>query len=270
MVAPAAPRALVDPALERDRPALDRLRAASLPLLGGIIVWELIARLWQVSFLPPFSDVVRAAARMTASGEIIGPLTTSLANLAIGYGLAVLFGVSLGLLMGRYRAVEHLFDLYVYGFLVAPKIVFIPVLLALFGFSRSVQVAVIFLSACFVIVVNAMTAIRTVDPRCIEMARSFGASERQLFWRVLLPGALPLTMAGARLGMGRAIKGMIIGELFITIVGMGALLRGYGSRFDSASVFGILLIVVAVALVCSALVRAIELRLTHWAGGRAR
>jgi NitT/TauT family transport system permease protein len=101
------------------------------------------------------------------------------------------------------------------------------------------------------------------------MALVFGANRRQLFWKVLLPGSLPLTLAGVRLGMGRAVAGMITGEMFITLSGLGAQLRTYGNRFDAASVFAILLVVVAVALVCSLAVRRVERRLTRWAGPAA-
>jgi NitT/TauT family transport system permease protein len=205
---------------------------------------------------------------MIVSGQILGYLAASLVGLVVGYGLAAACGVTLGLLMGRYRKVEYLFDLYLNAFLATPKIVFVPVLFALFGVSRTVQIAVVFLSAFFIIVVNTMSAIRTVDATYVEMARSFGAKERQLFLKILLPGALPLTMAGLRLGMGRAVKGMINGEMFIAIFGLGALLRTYSSRFDAEKVFAILLVVIVVALTCSSVVQAVERRLTRWTESR--
>ncbi|HEX7588220.1 MAG TPA: ABC transporter permease [Anaerolineae bacterium] len=230
----------------------------------GIAAWEIAGRVWHISFLPPFSNVIGAAVGLIASGQILGNLATSLLGLLVGYTLAAFSGVGLGVLMGRYRKIEHLFDIYINAFLAAPKIAFIPVLFAFFGVSRSVQVAVVFMSAFFIIVINTMSAIRSVDATYIEMARSFGAREHQLFWRVLIPGAVPLTMAGLRLGMGRAVKGMINGEMFIAVFGLGGLLRTYGSRFDAEKVFAILLVVIAVALACSAVVEAVEQRLTYW------
>jgi NitT/TauT family transport system permease protein len=239
-------------------------RSTVFALLVGVGVWELVGRLWQINFLPPFSSVLRASVSMIVSGQILGYLAASLVGLVVGYGLAAACGVTLGLLMGRYRKVEYLFDLYLNAFLAAPKIVFVPVLFALFGVSRTVQIAVVFLSAFFIIVVNTMSAIRTVDATYVEMARSFGAKERQLFLKILLPGALPLTMAGLRLGMGRAVKGMINGEMFIAIFGLGALLRTYSSRFDAEKVFAILLVVIVVALVCTSAVQYVERRVTRW------
>jgi ABC-type nitrate/sulfonate/bicarbonate transport system permease component len=235
-----------------------------IALLAGLAVWEVAGRALHYSFLPPFSTVLRALLDLIASGQILGYLGASLVSLMIGYALAVSGGVLLGLLMGRYRRVEYVFDPYISAFLATPKIVFVPILYALFGLGRGTQVAIVFLSAFFIIVINTMGGIRNVDASCIEMARAFGASERQLFRKVLLPGALPLTMAGLRLGIGRGVKGMITGEMFIALFGLGALLRKYGGRFDSARVFAILLVVIGVALLCSFAVRLLENRFTAW------
>ena len=235
-----------------------------LSLLAGMAAWELVSRVWAIPFLPPFSTVLRTAVAMTLAGDVLRDLTFSLANLAIGYGLAVFTGIGAGLAMGRYRKVAYALDPLVTAMLASPKLLFVPLLYALFGVSRSAQIAVIFLSAVFVVVANTARAVRTVDPAAIQMALSFGATRRQLFWKVLLPGSLPLTMAGLRLGMGRAVAGMITGEMFITLFGLGAQLHTYGARFDAASVFAILLIVVAVALICAQAVRQVERRLTRW------
>lgn len=246
--------------------ASSRLRVPTsfFSLLVGVVAWELIGRWAGLRFLPPFSHVLLAGIELIASGQILNHLVASLLSLLIGYGLAVALGLLLGGLMGRYRTVEYVFDPYLNAFLATPKIVLLPVMYTFFGLSRLVQVAVIFLSAFFVIVLNTMRGIQTLDPTYVEMARAFGAKEHQLFRKVLLPGALPLTMAGLRLAIGHAVKGMVTGEMFITVFGMGALLRIYGGRFDAEKVFAILLVVIGVGLVCSYAVQAVERRLTHW------
>ena len=239
-------------------------RQALVALLAGVAIWELAGRVLDYSFLPPFSNVLRALADLIASGQILGYLGASLVSLVIGYLLAATCGILLGLLMGRYRWVEYTFEPFVSVFLATPKIVLIPILYALFGVGRGSQVAIVFLSAFFIIVMNTMAGIRNVEASYVEMARAYGASERQIFWKVLLPGALPLTMAGLRLGVGRGVRGMIKGEMFIAVFGLGALLIKYGSRFDSARVFAILIVVVGVALICSAIARTVERRVTAW------
>jgi ABC-type nitrate/sulfonate/bicarbonate transport system permease component len=239
-------------------------RSALVALLIGACAWELIGRLGHISFLPPFSHVLLTAGRLIAGGQVLGFLASSLLALLVGYGLAVVAGVALGLLMGRYRQVEYALDPYINALAATPTIALVPVLFVFFGISRTVVVAVVFLSAFFVIVINTMSAIRTVDASYVEMARSFGATERQLFAKVLLPASLPLTMAGLRLGMGRAVKGMVNGEMLIAVFGLGGLLSAYGSRFDAEGVFAVLLIVVSVALLCAFVVRSIERRVTRW------
>jgi NitT/TauT family transport system permease protein len=239
-------------------------RQSLLSLLLGAAIWEVAGRALQLSFLPPMSSVLSAAADLIASGQIAGDLLASLGSLAVGYGLAVLGGLTLGLLVGRYRWADMAIAPYINALLVTPKLVLVPILYSLFGLGRGVQVAVIFLNAFFIITVNTAAGIRSVETSYIEMARVFGASEGQLFRKVLLPGALPLTMAGLRLGIGRAVKGMITGEMLITVFGLGALLRKYGSRFDSQRLFAILLIVVGVALLCTLVMQAIERRVTAW------
>ncbi len=239
---------------------------ALLSLLAGFTAWEITGRVWAIPFLPPFSKVLETAVRLTLAGKIAADLMFSLANLALGYSLAVVSGVGIGLVMGRHRRAEYALSPLLIGMLASPKLLFVPVLYALFGVSRNAQIAVIFLSAVFIIVANTMSAVRTVDRETVQMALAFGANQRQLFWKVLLPGSLPLTMAGLRLGMGRAIAGMITGEMFITLFGLGGQLRAYGNRFDAAGVFALLLIVVVVALACTHAVRLAERRLTRWTG----
>jgi NitT/TauT family transport system permease protein len=188
-----------------------------------------------------------------------------LSSLAVGFGLAVAVGLPLGALMGRYRAVEHLFDLYLYAFLATPNLIYVPILFALFGVGREAQVALVFLYAFFVILANTMTGVQASDAALEEMARSFGAREPHLLRRVVLPGALPMVMAGLRLGMGRAVKGMINGEMFIALTGLGALIRTYGGRFEADKVLGVLLVIVALAVAAVGLVQALERRMTRWA-----
>jgi len=243
---------------------LQDARAGWLSLPAGIVAWEIAGRVSDFAFLPPFSAAVTAVWRMTWSGELPLNLLASLTALLAGYAAAVCAGIPLGLVMGRYRRVDAFLDAYITILLATPKLLFVPVLFGIFGTSRLTQVIFIFLSAVVIITVNARSGVRGVDAGCVEMARSFGATERQVLARVLLPGALPLVMAGVRMGMGRGVRAMIMGDMLIAVVGVGALLRKYGGRFDAASVFGLLLVVVGVALACTWTIRSVERRMTRW------
>ena len=235
-----------------------------LSLPAGMVVWEIAGRVWQFEFLPPFSAAVAATWRMTWSGELPSSIAASLISLVMGYTAAVCIGVPLGILMGRHRRVDAFLGVYVTILLATPSLMFVPVLFSLFGTSRLTQVTFIFLSALVIIIVNTRSGVRSVDPGSIEMARAFGAAERQVFTRILLPGAVPLIMAGARMGMGRGVRAMIKGDMLIAVVGIGALLRKYGGRFDAASVLGLLLAIIALALACTSTIRWVERRMTRW------
>lgn len=242
-----------------------RFPAAAAGALIGAVVWEVAGRSLQLPFLPPLSEAVLASSRLIGMTEVRRHLAESLVSLTLGYLLAASLGLVLGSLMGRFRRVGYFFDLYLQVFLASPSLIYVPVLFALFGVGRSLQMAVVFLYAFFVIVSNTMAGVRAGDGGLIEMSRSFGASQGQVFWMVTLPSALPLILAGLRLGMARAMKGMVNGEIFVALTGLGALIRTYGGRFDAANMFGVLLLILAVAVTGVGLVQVVERRLTGWA-----
>jgi NitT/TauT family transport system permease protein len=199
-----------------------------------------------------------------SNGKLIASLSTSLTTLVIGFFLAVFVGVVLGLLMGRFRAVEHFLDLYVNTLMSAPTTAFVPVLILWFGLGVESRIAVVFLFAVFVIIINTMTGVKQVDTVLVEMARSFGAQQREIFFKIMLPAALPAIMAGLRLGIGRAVKGMVTAEMLLTLTGMGAMIMQYGSAFATDSLFAVILTVLLVALLTMKGVQWLDRRLTGW------
>jgi len=234
-------------------------------LIAGAAIWEGLGRALGLQWLPPFSRVMEAFVQFLASGIILSNLQASLSSLLIGFTLSLVLGLLLGSLMGRYRAVEKAADIYVHALFVCPSILFAPIFFAIFGLSDAARIAIIVVYSTFVIVINTATAIRTVDPSLVEMAYSFGCRERQIFTRILLPASLPLVFAGIRLGMGRAVKGMINGEMLIAFVGLGALAQKYGAQFDTAKVYAIAMVVLIIGLASNAVVQTVENRLTRWA-----
>jgi ABC-type nitrate/sulfonate/bicarbonate transport system permease component len=240
-------------------------RAAALIALA--LAWEAVGRLVRFPFLPPLTSVLSALWALTVDGEILGSLAWSLASLVVGYALAAALGLALGAVMARHPAIDSLLDPYVGAMLAAPNLVFVPVLAALLGAGRATQVAVVFLYAFFLITATTAAALRMADAVLVDMARSFGAADRQLFWKVLVPGSAPLIFAGLRIGVVRAVKGMIGGEMLVAMTGLGALARTYGSRFDAERALAILLVITAVALVGARLIEALERRMV---GGSRR
>lgn len=237
----------------------------SLSLLGGAALWEALGWALNLPWLPPFSKVVAALPELIQSGEILANLVVSLRTLAIGFAISLVGGLFVGTMMGLFRRVDQALGIYVNAFLFTPGLVFAPIFFALFHLSDWTRIAVIVKYALFIIIINTATAIRTADPALIEMARSFGATNRQIFLRILLPASLVVLFAGIRLGVGRAVEGMINGEMFIAFVGLGGVVQKYGSQFDASKVLAVTLVILIVALAAGVLVRAADRRMTSWA-----
>lgn len=233
-------------------------------LLAGIVIWQALGLTLHFEWLPPFSAAVAKVAEMWSGGELQTALAESLGNLAVGYLVSAVAGVGLGTAMALFPKVNFALRIYVNAFLLAPSIVMAPIFFIFFGLSRLTPISVIVLYSVLFITVNTYTAMTQVDRHLEEMARCLGAGRWQVFRHVTLPAALPLTMAGLRLGMGRAVKGMINGELFIAIVGLGRLDETFESTFDAAGILAIMLIVIAVAVLATSVVQVADRRVNGW------
>ncbi|MEM7336606.1 MAG: ABC transporter permease [Chloroflexota bacterium] len=244
---------------------LDKWWPSLASIVVGVVAWELLGRTLNFPFFPPLSDIVVAWLEIYQTGELIPELLGSLRSLVIGYALAVVLGIGLGMLMGRFRLVEYFFNPFIDINVSTPTLIYVPILFAIFGVGDATRYTIVFMYAFFIIVVNTVTGIHGVDPTLVEMARSFGASEGQLFRKIMLPDALPMIMAGLRIGMSRAVKGMINGELFIALVGLGARLRFYSGAFNIEKVLAILLTIIVVASITTAMVQWLDRRVTGWA-----
>lgn len=264
MSAIAERRRATTPAAVRPRLSWRRLPASLLSLTVGAVLWEVVGRIADVPFFPPLSVVLARLVEMVSDGLILSSLSASLVNLAFGFGISLTLGLVVGVAMGRYRKVEAAFGVYVYALLTAPSLVFAPIFFSLLGAGRGSIVAVVVMYSLFIIIINTASAVQTVPAHLIEMGRSYGAGEWQLLLRIILPAAAPMIMAGLRLGVGRAVTGMINGEMFIAVVGLGRIVTQAGGRFDGASVLAVLLVIIGVALGAVALVQAVDRRVTSW------
>lgn len=231
-----------------------------LSLAAGAALWEAAARLAPTPFLPPCSQVLVALATMVREGEILGNLAVSLGNLAAGFAGAVAIGLALGAAMGRFRTLAEVGEPYLMALLTAPSFIFVPVLFTMFGASRPTQIGSVFLHAVFVIATTTLAGLRQAPPSLEAMAAAFGATHRQVFWKIRWPSAQPFVWSGLRVGGLLAVKGMINGEMFIAFTGLGALVRTHGGRFEADRVFAVLLVVVAVALACALAIDVVERR----------
>jgi len=245
-----------------------RVRLAFWPTLLTVVVtaglWELAARLANVSFIPPLGDILGRLWELTVQGQILDDLAQSLTNLAIGFGISVVLGTAIGVAMGLSKKVEAALDIYVYALLTTPTLIFAPVFFAIWGLGSGSIIALIVLYAILYIVINTAAAMDSAPTQLLEMARSFDAPRRTVFWRIRLPAAMPLVMAGYRVAVARAVRGMINGEMFIAATGLGALVIQAGARFDATTVLAILILIIVIAYLAIEIVGFLDRRLTAW------
>jgi len=238
------------------------LRIISLFTLAAI--WEVAGRTGNAHLLPPLSKVMTVWAELLVSGQLFQAIAVSFQALALGFFISVVFGVPLGLMMGRYRRLESFLDVYMTALLAVPMISFIPFLVIAFGLGLHSRVWIVFLFAFVIITINTAAGVRNVDPALTEMARSFGARESELFFKIILPAAMPMIMAGIRLGMGRAVLGMVTGEMILSVVGFGAMLMTFSASFNSSALFATILTIVLLAVLLLAFIQYLDRRLMPW------
>ncbi|MDG4860308.1 ABC transporter permease [Streptomyces sp. T-3] len=276
MTTPRAPRRAFGPraGTAGPRPArrptpLRRILDASWPyqLLTFAVfatAWELYARERGGLLLPGFLETALATVELLGDAELWRALYVSNQALVLGFGIALVVGVPAGILLGRLRLLERYLDVYLNILLVTPMAAIIPLLVMSVGVGTVSRVVLVTVFSIVMVVVNSRTGVRQVDPSVIEMARSFGAGERQIWARILLPGALPAIMTGARLGIGRAVTGMVIVELLMVSDGLGGLILKYRGLLKAPLLYGTIVIILAEALLLIALARWAERKLTRW------
>lgn len=238
----------------------------ALGLIAVVLLWEAAARLrWMDPVLISSPTNVGIALRSWAvSGDLWRDMVTSLSELAISFGAAVAVGVPFGVIMAWKRPVEYTFDPFLWVLYSAPIVSLWPLFIIWFGIGIKAIMVLAFLFAVVPIIINTFTGVKGIDPVLIRCARSFNASSLDLFLKFTLPGALPMIIAGLRLGIGRALIGVVIGELFISNAGIGFHISFYGAKLRFSDVFAGLLMVIVIGLLTTQAIRAVEARFASW------
>ena len=238
------------------------LRLGSLAAFA--VGWEILGRSMNSLLMPTFSEMVVALVALLGRNELWQALWVSNQAMVIGFLASLIVGIPLGLIMGRWTQAEKFTDLYLNILLVTPISALIPLFIIALGLGLTSRVLVVFVFAFIYMTVNTRAGLRNIDPSLIEMARSFGANERQMWRKILLPAALPAMMTGVRVGLGRAINGMVIVELLLVAVGVGRLILRYQGDFKAELVYAVVFVVLVEAVLLMDLVKRVEKRLVHW------
>jgi NitT/TauT family transport system permease protein len=248
------------------------IRGYRIPMIFSLVVWcalwEVIGRLQLISLIPPFTDVIEALFVVIPSEDFVEAVTITFQAFAIGMGLALVAGIGVGVLMGRIPAVGNLMGMWVNIFESSPLTAIVPALMAILGFGLPTMIVTVFLFSVWVIALDTQVGVERVSPSLIEMGRSFGASKRALFTKIVLFAALPELLAGIRLGLIRGVKGVIIGQLLIAVVGVGYLFELYSRNFLMPEFWALLIILFAFAFIASEAVAYFERKVSFYATSR--
>jgi len=237
-------------------------------LILWAILWEIVGRLDLVSLIPPLSNVLLRLEEIVPTETFLDALALTARAFVLGTVIATIIGVPVGVLMGRSEIVDRLLLPWVNVFVSAPLTALVPVIMALFGFGETTIILTVVLFAIWIIVLDARAGARNISASLVEMAHCYGASRWQAFSKVYVWAALPEILAGIRLGLVRAIKGVIIGQLVVSVVGFGYLFEIYQSNFLMEHLWALLLVLFALAFVIDGVFGYLEKRVEYYAAAR--
>jgi ABC-type nitrate/sulfonate/bicarbonate transport system permease component len=235
-------------------------------VVAFLAVWQLVAlrRLVPELFLPGPTDILNAFVAYVQKGQIWPDMWISGQELMYGFFLSIAIGLPIGVLMGWYKRLHQALDPFVTFFYSIPRVALTPLLIIWFGIGINSKIAVVFLGAVFAILINTAAGVRNLDPALIKAARSFGASDAQLFRTVVVPGSVPFILTGLRLGLGHALTGVVVGELVAAQAGVGLMMATAGATFQTSKVFVGLVIVASTGVIMTYVLSRIEQRFQSW------
>lgn len=240
-----------------------------LPLLSLLIViggWELLGRSINPLLFAPPSVVAQMFVELMESGELVAAASVTVRALFVGYALAVVIGVPFGVVMGAWDRFGDILQPYLYGIFATPRVVVVPLIIVWFGIGFEARLFLVFFWSAIAISTNTAQGVRHARPDLVEVARSFRASKLQLARHVLIPGAVPFVVAGLRVGAERAIVGVVIGEMFLQIVGLGGLIRKGSEEFLPAKMLCAVVVIALLGTVIVTVLDMLEKRFQSWRG----
>src|SRR6266700_4515264 len=229
-----------------------------------LLIWELCRPFINPIFGTHPSAIVAAFWKLVGSGKLAAALADSLRPFAAGYALAIVIGVPLGLVIGRFRMVEAAIGIYVTAGYAMPLVALVPLLVLWLGLGFAVKVAIVFLMSLFPICINTWLGVTAVPKTLIEVGKSFVAPDHVILRRIILPATLPYIMAGIRLAVGRAVVAMVIAEFFTSISGLGAVIITSANNFDTATMFVPIVVLMVMAIGLNYLIGAVERWVAPW------
>lgn len=235
-------------------------------VLAFFLAWEAVirGRLVDPLFLSSPTLIVRAGHQLFAEGTIWRDLQVSGTEFIVGYLLAAGVAIPLGLAVGWYRRLYFCLSPFIDVLNAVPRVALLPIIIIWFGIGIWSKIVVVFLGAVIPMLINTFSGVKTTEERYLKVARSFGASELKVFWSIVLPGTVPFIFTGLKYAAGRALLGVVVGELYAATAGIGFLITVAGATFQTDKVFVGILIITATGILVVELLNRLERRFERW------
>ena len=244
----------------KERPNLIRVLAVT----AFFIFWEFAGHEGNELFMSYPSAIIVAAWIITADGTLFEAFMASMVPFAIGMIISVVGGIAFGVVMARVWLFEYIVDPYVNALYAIPRLALVPLITLVAGLQIGGKVTIIVSIAIFPIIINTYAGLKDVRGNLLEIGQAFCASERQIFFKIVLPYAIPFIMAGIRLAVGLAIIGMVVAELFTAVTGLGGLIVRFANAFATDRLFVPIVLVAIMGVLITQSVQLIERRLSKW------
>ena len=238
------------------------IRTASVAVF--FVIWEYYGRRMDPIFMAPPSAIFEAAVTLIQSGALEKAMVQTLWPFAVGMALTVIVGILLGIVMAQWRTLEYVLDPFINALYAIPRIALVPLIILWAGLEFAGKVTILVSVAIFPITVNTYAGIRDVRGSMLEIGRAYGATEWQIFWKIVLPAAVPFIMAGVRLAVGLAIIGIIVAAFFTAISGLGGMIVEYANVFATAKLFVPIIVIALIGVILTELVMWLERRMSRW------
>ena len=232
-----------------------------------LIIWELVGNVLQLinpMFMSAPSLIAKAAIDLFSSGEIYNDLYISGTELLWGYLLSAAVAIPFGIMVGWYKKMSYIFDPFINAMNATPRVALLPLVIIWLGIGILSKVGIIFLGAVFPILINSRDGVKTTPANLLTAARSFGATEWIIFKAVVLPSTIPFILSGLRQGLGRAIVGVMVGELYAATAGIGFMITVAGATFQTDKVFVGVLVFALTGMIGTEILAKIEKRFDKW------
>ena len=268
-------KTIVPPQARQDEPTMSahifglirrRYLAGTLSVIGGLVLWEVVSRYLVANalFLASPTEIGVAIYHLALTGELWHHIGISAAEFALGYVIASILGILLGLAMASSPTAKQALQPWVSGLYATPTIALAPLFILWFGIGILSKVVVVISLVLFPVTINTEAGLRTTSERLIEMLRSFGATRRQIFVKVSLPSAVPFILAGLKLGIGRGLIAVVVAELFGSRAGLGRLISQSADAFNMPELFAAVVILAFAGIVLTAGFGWLEGKLVPW------